>query len=292
MALFGTARAFANPAAQAIVPNLVPQAHLANAIAWKSTTWQTATIGGPALGGLLYAFGRPWCSAAHSRLRVRGAPPRPRHALPGGARGPAEKTSWSSLVAGIAFIRSRPVILGAISLDLFAVLLGGATALLPVFARDILHVGPGAWPAAQRPAVGRHGDGRSSWPHRPLRRKRAAACSAASPSSALATIVFGLSQAAAVAGALAVLGAADMISVYVRQTLVQLDTPDQMRGRVAAVNAVFIGASNELGEFEIAACCRGRDRRRGRGRHRRHRHDARGRALGALVPGPAGTATG
>jgi MFS family permease len=250
MALFGTARAFANPAAQAIVPNLVPESQLANAIAWSSSIWQTATIGGPALGGLLYAFGPgvvfgssifcfavALCLVLAMRFRAK----RVAHA----------RTSWSSLVAGIFFIRSKPVILGAISLDLFAVLLGGATALLPNYARDILLVGPAglgllrSMPAAGATAMA------VFLAHRPLRRRSGRRMLIAVAIFGVATIAFGFSTNLPLSlFCLFVLGASDMISVYVRQTLVQIETPDLMRGRVAAVNAVFVGASNELGEFE------------------------------------------
>ena len=250
MALFGTARAFANPAAQALVPNLVPQEHLANAIAWNSSIWQTATIGGPALGGLLYAFGPGvvFGSAIGGfgiafvlvlAMRFRAV------------RTAREKATWSSLVAGIAFIRSRPVILGAISLDLFAVLLGGATALLPIYARDILLVGPwGLGLLRSMPAAGATAMA-IFLAHRPLRRRSGRRMLMAVALFGLATIVFGLSSSLPLSlFCLFVLGASDMISVYVRQTLVQIETPDVMRGRVSAVTAVFVGASNELGEFE------------------------------------------
>ena len=249
---FGVSRAFANPAGQALVPNLVPPEQLGNAIAWNSTAWQTATIAGPALGGLLYYFGAPVafgaaalcflaCVILFGMMRSRPQP------APG-------DITWETLVAGIRFIRSRPAIFGAISLDLFAVLLGGATALLPVYARDILEVGPGglgllrSMPAvgallvalwlAQRPLQSRSG----------LRMFQGVAVFGA------ATVGFGLSTNLVMACLfLFILGAADMISVFVRSTLVQFDTPDAMRGRVAAVNSVFIGASNELGEFESGA---------------------------------------
>ena len=163
-----------------------------------------------------------------------------------------EKASWASLLAGIRFIRSRPVVLGAISLDLFAVLLGGATALLPVYARDILGVGPwGLGLLRSMPAVGAVGDGPAPGLPPAARATPAGACSRPWPCSAWPPIGFGLSTSLTVSLAcLVVLGAADMVSVFIRQTLVQLETPDAMRGRVAAVNAVFIGASNELGEFE------------------------------------------
>jgi MFS family permease len=246
---FGASRAFANPAGQALVPNLVPQAQLANAIAWNATVWQTATIAGPALGGLLYylgpgiAFGTATsallaCVLLFAAIRRRPQPP-------------GSPASWDTLLAGVRFIRSRPAIFGAISLDLFAVLLGGATALLPVYARDILDVGPGglgllrSMPAAGALAM-------ALWlAVRPLQRHSGRRMFQAVALFGLFTIAFGLSTNLWLSAACLVgLGAADMVSVYIRQTLVQWDTPDAMRGRVAAVNSVFIGASNELGQFE------------------------------------------
>lgn len=248
--VYGSARAFANPAGQALLPNLVPIAQFKNAVAWNSSAWQTATIMGPALGGILYAFGEAvvFTSAAlaygATALLVAMIAHR-------GAAGGREKASWASLLAGIQFIHSRPAILGAISLDLFAVLLGGATALLPIYARDILLVGPlGLGVLRSMPAAGAVVMA-LILAHRPLERHVGRRMLVAVAIFGLATIVFGLSSNLYLSMAcLFVLGVADMISVYVRQTLVQLETPDAMRGRVAAVNAVFIGASNELGEFE------------------------------------------
>ena len=162
-----------------------------------------------------------------------------------------EPVSWATLLAGVTFIRSRPVVLGAISLDLFAVLLGGATALLPIYARDILQTGPwGLGLLRSAPAVGAFCTA-LLLAHRPLRRRTGHRLFQAVALFGLATIGFGLSTSLPLSLAcLVVLGASDMVSVFVRQTLVQLETPDAMRGRVAAVNSVFIGASNELGEFE------------------------------------------
>lgn len=251
----GAARAFANPAGQALVPNLVPPEHLGNAVAWNSSVWQSATIAGPAVGGVLYAVGggpaafgaAALCSGLTlvllAGIRGRGAPAMAR-----------EPVSWATLLAGVSFIRSQPVILGAISLDLFAVLLGGATALLPIFARDILHTGPwGLGLLRSAPALGAVCTA-LVLAHRPLRRRTGHRLFQAVALFGLATIGFGLSTSLPLSLlCLFVLGAADMVSVFVRQTLVQLETPDAMRGRVAAVNSVFIGASNELGEFESGA---------------------------------------
>jgi MFS family permease len=248
--VFGSARAFANPAGQALVPNLVPPPLLANAIAWNSSALQTATIIGPAAGGLLYVlgpeavFGAAALSFFITCALAAAIRPRPVQAA-------RERPSWGTLLAGIAFIRSRPVILGAISLDLFAVLLGGAAALLPIFARDLLEVGPwGLGILRSAPALGAVTTA-LLLAYRPLRRHTGRRMFQAVAVFGLATIGFGLSRSLALSLlCLYVLGAADMVSVFIRQTLVQLETPDSMRGRVAAVNSVFIGASNELGEFE------------------------------------------
>ncbi len=250
--IFGIGRAFANPAGQALVPNLVPPEQLGNAIAWNSTAWQTATIAGPALGGLLYYFGATVafgsaalcflaCSVLYGVMKSR-----PQVA-------PSDVT-WETLLAGIRFIRSRPVVFGAISLDLFAVLLGGATALLPVYARDILDVGPGGLGLLRSmPAVGALLV--ALWlAQRPLQSRSGLRMFQGVAIFGVATIGFGLSTNVVLSCVcLFLLGAADMISVFVRSTLVQFETPDAMRGRVAAVNSVFIGASNELGEFESGA---------------------------------------
>jgi hypothetical protein len=218
-------------------------------VALNSGVGQIATLTGPALGGLLYALGPAvvFGAAAASQLAALLLVATIR-ARPMAAR---SKTNWTSLVAGIGFIRSRPAILGSISLDLFAVLLGGATALLPVYARDILQVGPsGLGILRSMPALGALAMALAlAW--RPLTRRSGHALFAAVALFGIATIVFGLSRDLLLSlGALFVLGAADMVSVYIRSTLVQADTPDDMRGRVSAVNSVFIGASNELGEFE------------------------------------------
>jgi MFS family permease len=248
--LFGTGRAFANPAGQALVPNLVPLEHLKSAVAWSSSAWQTATIIGPAVGGILYALGGAvvFAAATVSFMLTAVLYGSIRHR---GARTAREKTSWSTLIAGLHFIWSRPVVLGAISLDLFAVLLGGATALLPIYARDILQVGPlGLGLLRSAPAAGALSMA-LFLAYRPLSRNTGRRMFQAVAVFGLATIGFGLSESLVFSlFCLFILGSADMVSVVIRQTLVQLETPDPMRGRVAAVNSVFIGASNELGEFE------------------------------------------
>jgi MFS family permease len=264
----GAARAFQGPAGSALMPSLVPVEHFRNAVAWSSSLWQAATVVGPALGGLAYAafggpslvyacaamgsFGAFACVALIRPVRVDGdgtsaaLPRRGQHQKP--AR---EPLSLASLMAGVRYVRENEVLLGAISLDLFAVLLGGATALLPVYAHDILHLGPVALGALRAaPAVGAAVTG-FGLALRPIESRAGAKMLACVAMFGAATIVFGLSRSLPLSlAALFVIGASDMVSVIVRSALVQLETPDAMRGRVSAVNMVFVGASNELGEFE------------------------------------------
>jgi predicted MFS family arabinose efflux permease len=240
------------PAQQALVPLLVPQALLTRAIALSSSGIQIAIIGGPALGGLLYLNGPTlvYATAAGmltlSGLLTLGV--RYRH------QRRDEVASWHTVLAGVGFVWQRKVLLGAISLDLFAVLLGGATALLPIYARDILHTGPqGLGLLRAAPAAGALLMSLllMRWP---LQRYVGRRLLGAVALFGVATLVFGLSNDFVVSLlALAVSGAADSISVVTRLTLVQLETPDAMRGRVAAVNSIFVGASNQLGEFESGA---------------------------------------
>ncbi len=250
MVLFGVARAFAMPAGQALMPNLVPPEMFSRAVAVNSTTWQLSTIAGPAIGGLIYLLGAPvvysvvavlLAAAVLLMLGVRA--PRPSRL--------GHATGLDGLLEGLRFVFRRKVILGAISLDLFAVLFGGATALLPAYASDVLDIGPDGlgWLRAA-PGVGAAVIALAfAW--RPLTRQVGPAMLGGVALFGLATVIFGVSESFIVSLlALAVLGAADMVSVYVRHMLVQLETPDQIRGRVSAVSAVFIGASNELGEFE------------------------------------------
>ncbi|MEP6657130.1 MAG: MFS transporter [Betaproteobacteria bacterium] len=248
--VIGAARAFQNPAMQALLPALIPQRDLSRAIASSASATQTAVIAGPALGGMLFAFGPPTvyavCAALYaagvvlmSRMRVDHAP---------GKRAPA---TLASLFKGIAYIRGHPVMLGVISLDLFAVFLGGATALLPVYARDILHIGPwGLGILRSATAVGALA--MALWLARhPLQGGVGRMMFTAVAIYGVATIAFGVSTVFVLSfAALFVMGAADMVSVVIRSSLVQLGTPDEMRGRVNAVNTMFIGASNQLGEFE------------------------------------------
>jgi MFS family permease len=251
LALLGAARAFWGPAGQALLPALVPPQDFQRAVAWSSANFQIAMIGGPALGGVLIDLGgaRAAYLAAGAlvlvslllvlRLEVRAEP----RATTGAGLG--------RLFAGLAYVRSQPVVLGAISLDLFAVLLGGATALMPIFAKDILGVGAdGLGLLRAAPGVGAGLVG-LLLAFRPIQRGAGRRMFLCVGLFGLATIVFGLSRNFALSLlALVVLGAADMVSVVLRHTIVQLRTPPEMRGRVAAVNLVFIGASNELGELE------------------------------------------
>ncbi len=251
MSLFGVARAFWMPAAQALLPNLVPPEDYGRALPLSSSANQIARIAGPALGGLLYFAGAEVVYATVAALlaaafgfmlgarALRGAP---------ALRVPL---SWANLLSGLAFVRSRPVVLGAISMDLFAVLFGGATALLPAYAGDILHAGPiGLGFLRTASGIGAALCG-LALVVRPIQRHVGRWMFGGVAAFGFATIVFGVSRSLALSlAALTVLGAADMLSVYVRQMLVQLATPDAIRGRVSAVNSVFIGASNEVGEFE------------------------------------------
>jgi MFS family permease len=252
LALFGAARAFAGPAAQSFVPLLVPQDQFPQAVAWSSSAFQIAVIAGPALGGAIYLLGPAAAYAvccalflAIATIVVGIESRRARYAAE------PDSTVLERLTAGISFVRRKPLLLGLFSLDLFAVLLGGASALLPIYARDILHVGPmGLGVLRTAPALGAAMLGLVLG-NLPLQRNAGLAMYGCVAIFGLATIVFGLSENFALSiGALLVMGASDMVSVYVRTTLTQLATPDAMRGRVSAVNRLFVGASNELGEFE------------------------------------------
>jgi len=250
MVLFGVARAFAMPTGQALLPNVVPPALFGRAVAVNSTTWQLSTIAGPAIGGIVYLFGAPVVYATVALLLAAAV------VLMFGVRAPAparsaQSITFDSLLEGLRFVFQRKIILGAISLDLFAVLFGGAVALLPAYASDILKVGPdGLGLLRAAPGVGAVVVALLfTW--KPLAQRVGPAMLWGVAVFGVSTVIFGLSESFAVSlAALAVLGAADMVSVYIRHMLVQLETPDEIRGRVSAVSAVFIGASNELGEFE------------------------------------------
>jgi len=249
----GAVRAFQMPAQQALTPSLVPAALLPRALAFSSAGMQSAIIAGPALGGFIYVAGASAVYAVCAALfAVAGGlclGVRYEHQPP-----PSAPVSWATLLAGVHFILQRKVVLGAISLDLFAVLLGGASALLPMFAKDVLHVGPwGLGLLRGAPAAGAllTSVAMTRWP---VRRRTGHTLLGAVAIYGVSQLAFGLSTLFVLSlAALAISGAADMVSVVIRQTLVQLETPDNMRGRVSAVNSVFIGASNQLGEFESGA---------------------------------------
>lgn len=246
----GVLRALEIASTQAMVPGLVEKSQVPQALAWSSSAAQTASIVGPALGGLLYAFGAQVPYLACACLYAAGAfysywiPLKQRVVN-------KAPLSLDSMLSGIHFIRQRRKILGAISLDLFAMLLGGATALLPAYARDILHVGPwGLGLLRLSPAIG------ALWisiflGHRPIQRRAGLKMFIAVMLFGLSIVGFALSRSVWLSMVmLCASGAADVISVVVRSSLVQLETPDEMRGRVSAINALFIGTSNQLGEFE------------------------------------------
>ncbi|MEI6485578.1 MAG: MFS transporter [Sphingomonadales bacterium] len=255
-ALLGVARAFQGPSMAALAPNLVPRELLPQAIALNSISWQAGAVIGPPLGAFLYAVSpaTPYVVAAVlfavtlACLFVIRPVPRP---------APSALTPWRSVVEGIAYVRHNRVLLGAISLDLFAVLLGGATAMLPVYARDVLHVGvEGLGPLRAAPSLGAVMMA-VLLASRPLKRHVGPVMFASVAVFGLATAVFGLSTSYPVSiAALIVLGAADAVSVFVRGSLIQLHTPDDMRGRVSSVSGLFISASNELGELESGLAAR------------------------------------
>jgi MFS family permease len=255
--LLGAVRAFQLPATQALTPLLVPPAVLPRALAFSSGGLQAAVIAGPALGGLVYMAGATavygLCAGLFALATALTLAIRYAHTAP--TRSP---TDWHTVLAGVRFVWGHKVVLGAISLDLFAVLLGGATALLPIFAKDVLQVGPGGLGLLRAsPAVGALL--MSLWLSRfPIDRRAGRRLLWAVAVFGAAQLVFGLSSLFWLSMlALAVSGGADMVSVVVRQTLVQLETPDAMRGRVSAVNSLFIGASNQLGEFRAGAMAAG-----------------------------------
>jgi MFS family permease len=252
LAIFGTARAFAGPALRAFVPLLVSKEQLPRGIAISSSSFQIAVIVGPALGGLIYIWGPlaayGTCLVFFLGVALAFIAIRTRH-----RQEPMDPTlsAFGRLTAGIAYIRSKPIILGAISLDLFAVLLGGATALMPIYASDILHVGPeGLGVLRSAPAIGAVLIN-FLLIAMPLQRYTGLIMFGCVALFGVATIVFGVSENFILSmGALLVMGASDMVSVYVRSTLIPLATPPEKLGRVSAVDLLFISASNELGEFE------------------------------------------
>jgi MFS family permease len=259
LAMLGVARAFLAPATQSFVPNLVPAGALGNAIALSSSTFQVATIAGPSIGGVIYAFGQSasrfnsgaeWVYGAATAVLIISLimmiSVKMRRAQVVRAA-----VSLHSLLEGLRFVWGRKTVLGAISLDLFAVLFGGATALLPAYTQDVLHAGPDVF-GYLRASPGIGAGAMALWlAFKPVTRRVGVYMFAGVAIFGVATLVFGLTNRLWIAmPALAALGAGDMVSVYIRMLLVQLETPDEIRGRVSAVNSVFIGASNELGEFE------------------------------------------
>ncbi len=252
LVLFGAARGFAGPAGQSLLPFLVAPERLPRSIALNSSVFTTAVIAGPAIGGLIYLLGPVFtyalasvcfCAAAVLTSVLGGRHfDRAAHVM---------ASRWERVKEGVRFVRDRPIVLGAISLDLFAVLLGGAVALLPIYARDILHTGVfglGVLRSAQAIGAALMAFSLARWP---IERKSGPRMFGAVAAFGVATVVFGLSTNIYLSfAALVVTGAADMVSVFVRSALIQYSTPDQMRGRVSAVSMLFIGASNELGEFE------------------------------------------
>ena len=249
LAMFGVARAFYGPASSSLFANLVPPEDFANAIAWNSSTWQTATIVGPVAGGLLYGLSAEVAYATAAVLMLVAALlvftiPKPAQQTA------TDKPTMQTLFAGFGYIWSEKIVLGAISLDLFAVLLSGASALLPVYARDILELGP--WGLALlRSAPGIGAICVAIWlAGHPIRDHAGRIMLGFVAVFGAVTVLFGVSTITWLSIlALALLGATDMFSVYIRETLIQLWTPDEVRGRVNAVNQVFVGASNEVGEF-------------------------------------------
>jgi MFS family permease len=250
LVLFGSARAFMMPATQAVLRNMVPTESFSQAVALSASAFHVAVIVGPVLGGLLYLAGPSTVYLVAAALLVLSVLLMSRtYAAPQAVS--TEPASWHTVLEGLRFVWSRPIMLGAISLDLFAVLFGGATALLPAYAHDVLQVGPtGLGWLRTAPGIGAALCS-VALAFFPIRRQVGAWMFGGVAVFGLATIALGLTDSMAIALlALFLLGAGDMVSVYVRHLLVQFETPDEIRGRVSAVNAVFIGASNELGEFE------------------------------------------
>ena len=257
LVLLGIFRCFNWPASRALLPQLVPEEHFANAVAWNASTFQIATIAGPAIGGIAYALFRgPEAVYAIAvtvsilstlfTLRIHPLPTSPEKEL-----AEKEPVSLRTVLAGFRFIWEKKLILGSISLDMFAVLLGGAVALLPVYARTILHTGPwGLGLLRSAPGVGAALMA-IVVAHRPIHRRAGLTMLLSVAAFGGFTIVFGISTSLILSlVALFLIGASDMVSVIIRATLVQVATPDEMRGRVNAVDMLFIGVSNELGEFE------------------------------------------
>src|SRR4030081_2454098 len=257
LVLLGIVRCFNWPASRALLPQLVPEEHFSNAVAWTASTFQIANIAGPAIGGIAYALFRGpegvyaiavavSILSAILTMRIHPQPTSPEKQL-----AEKEPVSLRTVLAGFRFIWEKKLILGSISLDMFAVLLGGAVALLPVYARTILHTGPwGLGLLRSAPGVGAALMA-IVVAHRPIRRRAGLTMLLSVAAFGVLTIVFGISHSLILSlVALFLVGVSDMVSVIIRATLIQVATPDEMRGRVNAVDMLFIGVSNELGEFE------------------------------------------
>jgi hypothetical protein len=259
IAVSGLARSFLQPARNALGAEIVPRELYHNAIAWRSSTWQTAAVIGPAVGGLLYAFGGPRIAYIVQAILMAVAFlafARIEYAGRASAVGPAERIT-DSLTVGLRFVWSQPLLLGALTLDLFSVLLGGAEALLPIFADQILHVGPQglgilrAAPAAGAVLMSLH------LAHRPPFTRAGRTLLLAVATFAICIVGFGLSRSVYLSVVLLLAsGMADNVSVLIRSTLVQMLTPGELLGRVSSVNSIFIGSSNELGAFESGVAAR------------------------------------
>jgi MFS family permease len=254
--VFGAARAFFQPAGTALGPMLVPRELLPRSIAWNSLSGQFAGISGPALGGVLVAISPTAAFGAAAALYIAAA-----IGLSFVRRSGKPQAQVGSRIAlireGLVYVWESKIVFGAISLDLFAVLFGGATALLPVFARDVLHVGPQGFGILRTATAAGAATVALVLARRPIRHRAGLMMFAGVALFGAATVLFGLSHSLWLSvAALAIIGGADMFSVFVRQTLVQLVTPDPMRGRVAAVSTLFISASNEFGEFESGVAAR------------------------------------
>ena len=250
--LLGVVRSFNNPASRSLLPQIIPEEHLQNAIAWNSSVNQGGTILGPSLGGLIYAVAKgPAAVYTTSMLAAAGAVFLMTQIKLHIKARPREPLSLKSVLAGLRYIGEKKIILGSISLDLFAVLLGGAVALLPVFAAEILRTGPwGLGLLRASPAIGA-GSMALLLAHRPFRSRAGMTMLWCVGGFGAFTVLFGISRSLVLSmAALILVGSMDMVSVVVRSTLVQLATPDEMRGRVSAVEMIFIGASNEIGQFE------------------------------------------
>ncbi len=252
LVLSGTTRALSGPAAKSIVPLLVPREQFAQSVAWTTSTQQIAVISGPALGGLVYLLGAPITFAACFLLALVAALAMIAIQIRVITKRETESSALGRAMAGLRFVKSQPILLGAISLDLFAVLIGGVNALLPVFARDILQVGPGGLGALRSTfAVGAIATSLVLAQLPEARQPHAGrALFGGVAAFGVGAIIFGLSRSLPSALlALALMGAGDSLSVFVRATVVQLASPEDMRGRVSAIHVLFVGCTNELGEF-------------------------------------------